>query len=192
MTEDTLVLASASPRRKELLQRILSDFIVCPSKEIEKIENTIAPQELVLSLALEKAKAVKKRYPNNRILAADTVVFGGNLILGKPCNKQQAREMLTLLSGKEHMVYTGVCLLENQRMEQFYEKTVVEFYPLSSQEIDAYIATGEPFDKAGGYGIQGQGALLVKRIDGDYYNVMGLPLARVARVLWKCAFKDEK
>lgn len=135
-------------------------------------------------LAQQKAKEVSVSRQGEVIVAADTIVVIDNKILGKPKDEAHAAEMLSTLSGRMHAVFTGVCVIfEDGKAESFAERTDVEFYPLTEKEISDYIATGEPMDKAGAYGIQEQGALLVKRIYGDFYNVMGLPVSRLSRVL---------
>ena len=179
-----MILASQSPRRRELLSLITSDFQIIPSVGEENIPEGTSPEEAVLLLSRQKAAEIYSEYKNETIIAADTVVTIDGKILGKPQNEQDAAEMLRMLSGRVHSVFTGVCVMfANGRSENFAEQTAVEFYPLSDEEIAAYIATGEPMDKAGAYGIQERGALLVKRIEGDFYNVMGLPIARLSRFL---------
>lgn len=171
-----IVLASASPRRAEILNKAGFDFTVRVSDAEENIPAELSPNEASQLLAKTKAYAVK-REPDELIIAADTIVVLDNKILGKPKDEENAKEMLRSLSGKIHTVYTGVCIIYNEKEETFFQKTKVEFYPLSEKEINDYVGTGEPMDKAGAYGIQEKGALLVKRIDGDYFNVMGLPVA---------------
>ena len=179
-----MILASKSPRRQELLRVISKDFRIIPAAGEEIIPEGTSPEDAVLMLSRQKAEEIYASYKNELIISADTVVAIDGKILGKPRDEAQAAEMLKTLSGRVHTVYTGVCVIfPNGGMENFAESTDVEFYPLSDREIRDYIATGEPMDKAGAYGIQEKGALLVKRIDGDFYNVMGLPIARLARVL---------
>lgn len=178
-----IVLASASPRRRELLTLAGIEYKVVPSECEEILPEKITPPEAVKSLAEQKADDVYKRYPDDIIIAADTVVALGGKILGKPKNEEDAFQMLSSLSGNIHTVYTGVCIMKNGKKDVFFSATEVEFYPLTDEEINAYIATGEPMDKAGAYGIQGKGSLLVKRISGDYFNVVGLPLAETVRRL---------
>lgn len=181
-----IILASSSPRRREILSMAGVPFHVLVSDVEETILPGSTPDQAVQSLALQKAQAVR-RLPEAAgfpVVAADTVVYLDGKILGKPHSKEEAFSMLSSLSGREHCVFTGVCVLPlEQDPILFYEKTPVEFYPLSPTEIEDYIATGEPMDKAGAYGIQGRGLVLVKRIDGDFFNVMGLPAARLIRVL---------
>ncbi len=179
-----MILASQSPRRRELLAHITKDFRVIPAKGEEILPEGIAPSEAVLLLSRQKAAEIYKEYNNETIIASDTVVAIDGEILGKPADKADAERMLALLSGRTHSVFTGVCIIFADGSEKcFCAETEVEFWQLSPQLIAQYIATGEPMDKAGAYGIQGEGALLVKRINGDYYNVMGLPVGRLYREL---------
>lgn len=180
-----LVLASASPRRKELLQLAGLEFTCAPADTPESVPEGILPEDIPEYLAVCKAEAVQKQYPDAVILGADTLVELDGIILGKPGDERSAFHMLRRLSGKTHHVYTGVCILSGEEKESFTTCTKVEFYSLTDEEIWEYIHTGEPMDKAGAYGIQGRGALLVKRIQGDFYTVMGLPIGEVARRLRK-------
>ncbi|GEN51922.1 Maf family protein [Halobacillus faecis] len=177
-----LVLGSQSPRRKELLELAGFEFDIRPSNAEEVIEEGMSPEEAVLHLARVKAENVKVD-ESEVLLTSDTVVALNGEILGKPKDDQEARLYLRTLSGTTHKVYTGVCLKTNQSVDLFYVQTEVTFYALSEEEVDAYIRTGEVWDKAGGYGIQGKGSLFVEKINGDYYSVVGLPLSRVAREL---------
>jgi len=169
----TLILASKSPRRIELMTLAGFDFLSVPAIKEEKITGGTAPSDAVLMLSRQKAEEIAEKYPYNTVIGADTVVALGNEIMG----------MLKKLSGKTHTVLTGVCVISPDKQINFYEKTEVEFYPLGDDEIRQYIASGEPMDKAGAYGIQEKGAMFVKRINGDFYNVVGLPVARLAREL---------
>jgi len=178
-----LILASKSPRRKELLSIITADFEIIPAVGEEKADKSLPPDKYVCELARHKAEEIWTKYPNDIVIGADTVVAVNGEILGKPQDAPDAKRMLNLLSGTEHHVYTGVCILSQNKNVLFAEDTKVKFFKLSDKETDDYIATGEPFDKAGAYGIQGIGALLVRGIEGDYYNVMGLPVGRLAREL---------
>ena len=195
MTNIKIILASGSPRRKELLTQAGYDFDVCPSLSEEDLE-VMAPSEYVMLLAKMKADEVcnriiaedvgrrAKKLPEKFvILGADTVVSLNGRILGKPYDYDDAYTTLNSLSDQTHQVYTGVCLIyvegRAKTSSSFFEKTDVTFYPVSHEEIIQYLATNEPFDKAGSYGIQGKGGLFVKEINGDYNNVVGLPLARV-------------
>ncbi len=179
-----LILASGSPRRQELLRQIgLTDFTVHPADVDERIDPGMTPAQAVVALATQKAQAGAKDFPEDLVLAADTVVALDGVILGKPKSEAQAIQMLQSLSGRSHLVYTGFALARGGRIETGYEETAVHFRPLTQGEIAAYVATGEPTDKAGSYGIQGLGAVFITGIDGDYFNVMGLPVCRVAQAL---------
>ena len=179
-----LILASASPRRKELLENIGYEFSVEVCDLDEKSDKTL-PWELVMDLAKTKAEAIMKLHVDQDVivLGADTVVANGEEILGKPRNLEHAKEMIQSLQGKTHQVYTGVCLFwKSKKLNQniiFYEKTDVQVYPMSLEEIEAYVATRECTDKAGSYAIQGLFSPYVKGILGDYNNVVGLPVARI-------------
>lgn len=194
-----LILASASPRRQELLNQIEMEFEVMPSGVDEKTQSTV-PHEMVMELSARKARDVFDRLsPEKResvvVAGADTVVAVENQILGKPKDEDAAREMLSLLQGRTHQVYTGVTLIWKEHAQQveaekiaqtsFYERTDVTMYPMSEEEIRAYVKSGEPMDKAGAYGIQGKCAAYVKEICGDYYNVVGLPVARLYQEMKK-------
>ena len=171
-----IVLASQSPRRQELLGFLFPRFTVRVSEADETLPEGIAPDEAVRTLALRKARAVAPEAPGALVIGADTVVAIDGLILGKPRDAADAAGMLRRLSGRTHQVYTGVALLGGGREECFHECTGVTFAPLTDGEIAWYLSTGEPFDKAGSYGIQGYGARFIERISGDYFTVMGLPL----------------
>lgn len=179
-----MILASQSPRRKELLGFISSDFKVIPAVGEERVPEGASPEETVLQLSRQKAEEIYKDHKNEMIIAADTIVTIDGEILGKPRDEQNAAKMLRKLSGRVHSVFTGVCVIfEDGRIQNFVEETKVEFYELTDDEINAYIATGDPMDKAGAYGIQEKGASNIKGIVGDFYNVMGLPVGRLARIL---------
>ncbi len=175
-----ILLASASPRRKELLEKIGWEFTTISSAVDENIEEN-RPIPLVKTLAEKKAGYFASTHPHHLIIGADTVVAIDDEILGKPRDREDARSMLKTLSGRWHQVYTGVSLIYRGRQKTFYEETRVKMYPLSEEDLNDYLATGESQGKAGAYAIQGQGALLVKQIQGDYYNVVGLPIARLKR-----------
>lgn len=179
-----IILASTSPRRKELLSRMgLSFKAVSPDVE-EDMRMDLPPSELVMELSGQKAQAVYEREGGSAlIIAADTVVSLDGAVLGKPADELDAFKMLTTLSGTRHQVYTGITVLWNGERVTEFEATDVTFRDLNQEEIEAYIATGEPMDKAGAYGIQGYGALFVEGISGDFYNVMGLPVCRLGRIL---------
>lgn len=179
----TLILASASPRRQELLRQIGASFEVECSHVPEVVDPLWKPEEMVQKLALQKAKAVAEHHSEGLVLGADTVVVNDGVLLGKPANTEKAILMLRNLSGKWHQVMTAIALVDASGSKEPWlsvERTSVKFRNLSERDIMAYIATGESMDKAGAYGIQGYGALLVERIEGCYFNVVGLPLQRVA------------
>jgi septum formation protein len=181
-----LILASGSPRRKEILEQVGLTFVVCPS-EVEEVITKETPSEIVMELSKQKAEDVYKKMADQDaiVIGADTVVAFDGKILGKPKDREEAEAMLFMLSGKKHCVYTGVTLIAEQKTITFYEETEVEFYPLTKEEADAYLASKESYDKAGAYGIQGKAAAFIKGICGDYYNVVGLPIARLMRNLQK-------
>ena len=180
-----IILASASPRRKEILELADLKFDVMPS-DAQEITAKTAPNEVVMELASLKAKDIyKKSEKQSMIVGADTVVAYQGQILGKPTDKADAKRMLTMLSGQTHEVYTGVCVIEDGKTKTFYEETKVTFYEISDEQIDRYIKTGEPMDKAGSYGIQGKAAVFIKGIEGDYYNVVGFPIARFLQEITK-------
>jgi septum formation protein len=178
-----LILASSSPRRKELLKMAGYDFTDVPAVVSEEYLHGTPPMQIVEQLAARKARFAAKENPQAAVIGADTLVVLKGRIMGKPKDEADAKAMLRLLSGNVHQVYTGYCVIKGTEVITGHECTSVEFYPLKDADIDAYIATGEPMDKAGAYGIQGRGALLVKRIDGDFYNVMGLPIGKINRIL---------
>ena len=179
-----IILASQSPRRKELLERMgLSDFEIIPAQGDESCPPGCTPAAMVEELSRRKCSQVAASHPEDLVIAADTVVAIDDKILGKPRNEEQASEMLSLLSGREHRVYTGITVSRGGEAVTEHEVTTVRFRPLSGADVSRYIATGEPMDKAGAYGVQGYGCVLVEAIFGDYYNVMGLPVCRLARLL---------
>lgn len=179
-----IILASASPRRRELMTLAGIPFEARPVDADETIICCTPPEGAVMMLATRKAQLAAEQFPDNLIIGADTVVAVGKHIYGKPATREDAFEMLSALSGKTHQVFTGVCIYtKSGERNAFCTRTDVSFFPLSEDEIRAYIATGEPMDKAGAYGIQGKGAVFVERIDGDYANVVGLPLCAVYRLM---------
>lgn len=179
-----IILASASPRRKELISLIADDVIIRPADCDETLPDGIGAREAVEYLSEIKNKASRKiSNEDELVISADTVVSVDNEILGKPTDKDDARRMIKLLSGKIHQVYTGVTISLGDKVVTFSEKTDVEFYPLTDEEIERYISSKEPYDKAGAYGIQGKASLLVKGIIGDYFNVVGFPVSRLKREL---------
>lgn len=194
-----LLLASGSPRRKELLAQIGVVFSVCPMDIDETQYPEETPEEYVKRLSLEKAQAALALNPEAVVVGADTSVVLNGKVLGKPESDAQAKSMLRLLSGRTHQVITGVALIRHQGTEQDNQQgnqkdnghqiqnavvtTVVSFLPISDEQIDQYVATKEPEDKAGSYGIQGKAAVFVERIEGSYSNVVGLPLEKIAQML---------
>lgn len=178
-----LILASSSPRRKELLENLHLTFEISSSNVDESFSPDLTPEEAVKILASRKARFVADKEPDAFVIGSDTVVVHGGEILGKPDDQQEALAMLKKLSGKTHSVYTGVSIISPEQEILFFEKTDVVFWELSQEEMDAYISSGEPFDKAGGYGIQGFGSILVREIKGDYFSVVGLPVSRTVREL---------
>lgn len=182
-----IVLASGSPRRRELLERIgLTDFIVRVPEMEESFPEGLTPQEVVSYISREKAEAaVKLCGPDDIVITADTMVFLDQARLGKPRDEAHALEMLTALQGRKHTVCTGVSVCRGDRRLTETESTGVFFRSATEAELRRYISTGEPMDKAGAYGVQGRGALLVERLEGDFFNVMGLPVLRLARMLEK-------
>ncbi len=178
-----LILASASPRRRELLALLTTDFTVCTAPVDESGFFEPDPAALAGRLAREKCRAVAALHPQDCVLGCDTVVDTDGVTLGKPRDPAEARRMLQLLSGRTHLVHTGVCVRCAGREEHCVQTTAVRFAALEPQEIERYIATDEPYDKAGGYGIQGGAARFVEGIDGCYFNVMGFPVRTVYRLL---------
>ncbi|HHW02029.1 MAG TPA: septum formation inhibitor Maf [Thermoanaerobacterales bacterium] len=176
-----MILASASPRRKALLSQLGICFTVDPSDSEENADINMPPDAVAVALAEKKAMKVALRYNEGIVIGADTIVVINDKILGKPQDAEQAMEMLSLLSGRWHFVYTGIALVdaETRRRIKDYEVSKVKFKNLSEREIKNYIRTGEPFDKAGAYGIQGRGSLFVEKIEGCYYNIVGLPLFKL-------------
>lgn len=176
-----IILASKSPRRKELLSFITTDFTVKSADVDETLPQGITPDKAVEYLSKIKAEPFKNE--NDIVIGADTVVALDGKILGKPRDDADAFATLKMLSGREHSVFTGVSVIKGEKIETFSVQTKVKMFELTDEEIEEYIATDEPFDKAGSYGIQGKGSLLVEKIDGDYFNVVGLPISRLNRVL---------
>ncbi len=180
-----LILASKSPRRFELLKQVGLDFEVVPSRVREDFVQKESPQEHVIRLAKAKAIDVATGYPDRWVIAADTVVYIDGSILGKPKNQEEAIEMLRHLSGQEHWVLTGfsVCHLEKKKGDKEAVQTAVRVKSLTRSEMEWYVKTGEPFDKAGGYAIQGIGSFMIESIQGSYTNVVGLPLCELIQML---------
>ena len=186
--EQSFILASASPRRRELAgyMGIPFDVITADTEEISRGE----PEELVEENARRKARAVWEKHPDRIVLGADTIVYQNGLVLGKPRDEAQAREMLSRLSGAWHTVYTGVCVIRAGREDVRAEQSEVLFVPLDEAAIARYVKTGEPMDKAGAYALQGRGGMFVKRIEGSYSNVIGLPMATVREMLLAAGIKN--
>lgn len=200
-----IILASASPRCKALLEQIGMEFEICPAKGEEVITES-RPDAVVSELSRQKAEEVaagvltyNEQHPDLAtpqdilVIGADTVVAYGDEILGKPKDEEDAKRMLTLLQGNTHSVYTGITLVFIDKSGRtgeycFFEKTDVTMYPMDEDEINRYIATGEPMDKAGSYGIQGRCAIYIKQIEGDYNNVVGLPVARLYQELRRVGY----
>lgn len=178
-----VILASGSPRRQELLRLVVENYEVCVSDADESLPDNIEPSKAVELLAARKAQSVADSHKDALVIGADTVVVLDSKILGKPTSNSHAKEMLQSLSGRVHQVYTGVALCEKGTTRTFSCCTDVEFASLNEDEIDWYLTTDEPFDKAGGYGIQQYGARFVKGIKGDYFNVMGLPVHELYTIL---------
>lgn len=185
------ILASGSPRRRELLEMLgVPDLTIRPATGPERATPGAGPEQTVRELSLHKAQEVAQTCaPEDIIIAADTIVYLDGAILGKPRDHDDAARMLTALSGREHIVYTGVAVLRGGELRQAAERTAVRFRTLTPEEIERYIATGEPMDKAGAYAIQGLAAMFVIGLDGDYYNVMGLPVCPLAMILRKFGVK---
>lgn len=178
-----IILASASPRRKELLTTAGVEFEVLVSEADETVPEGTAPKDAAIMTAEKKALAVAENSRDSVVIGADTIVVIDGKILGKPKDEADAADMLRTLSGREHDVITGVCITDGEKTEKFAQVSRVRFYALIEDEITAYVATKEPMDKAGSYGIQGRGCVLVESIEGDYFNIVGLPVAATVRAL---------
>jgi len=179
-----IILASASPRRQQLLELIDLDFDIMVSEVEEDNAKDILPEELAMAHAIDKAIDVSKRVSGNAIvIGADTIVVVDGKVFGKPKDYNEAVRMLTILAGRDHIVISGVAVVKGGGIVSGFSTTTVTFRPLSQSEIERYVATGEPMDKAGAYAIQGRGALLVKGITGCYTNVVGLPLVKLSELL---------
>ena len=180
-----LILASSSPRRKELMALLTPDFIVQTSDVDESALTADTPAQLAQLLAAAKCEAVAQNCPSDIVIGCDTVVDVDGIVYGKPKDKADARRMMQALSGRTHLVHTGVCIKAENSTQIFADTTQVTFTSLSESEIETYISTEEPYDKAGGYGVQGLAAKFVTQIEGCYFNVMGFPLAHVYAELKK-------
>ena len=181
-----LILASQSPRRKELLSLMKIPFVIRVADIDETMDPAKSPAEEVARVSRQKALAVP-RQADDIVIAADTIVVLDGQVLGKPRDQAHACQMLTTLSGRDHQVMTGITVLRGEQTLAHTEITNIHFRPISQQEICAYVATGEPMDKAGSYGIQGGAALFAQRLEGDYYNVMGLPVCKLYEMLREIA-----
>ncbi len=183
------ILASASPRRKELLGLVVPEFEIITANIEETCPESVLPENRPEFLALKKAEHIAKSHPESVVIGADTAVFSDGEMLGKPKDERDAENMLALLSGRTHKVITGCAMVKDNQKKSFSVISEVTFYELTEKEIKEYVKTKEPLDKAGAYGIQGKGALLVKEIKGDYFNIVGLPVAELKRKLQD--FTDE-
>lgn len=185
--ERPLILASASPRRREILTTLGIPFETFPAESEEPLDAALSPEEAVLKTARSKALAVAARFPKRVVLGADTVVLlpreAGGTVLGKPHSAAEAAEMLSRLSGRTHRVLTAVYVYTPSGGDGFTDSAQVMFYPMSERDIAAYLASGEPFDKAGAYGVQGRGSRYIRGLTGDFFTVMGLPAGRLWRFL---------
>ena len=181
-----LILASQSPRRRELLGLFRLPFVIRVADIDETMDENAAPYDEVVRVSREKAMAVE-RAQDDIVVAADTIVVCENRVLGKPHSPEEAEQMLGLLSGRDHQVMTGMTVLRGEKCLSCTEVTDIHFRELSPKEIAAYVATGEPMDKAGAYGIQGGAALFAEKMVGDYYNVMGLPVCKLRQLLFEVA-----
>lgn len=171
-----IILASQSPRRQELLQLLDLSFTIQTAQVNEDFDNTLKPSDIVMTLAQRKAEAVFNLHPEALVIGADTIVVHHDEILGKPIDKKDAYHMISRLAGDVHSVLTGVCLKTSEKEVTFFKEAKVYFSQLTDEEIEAYINTNEPYDKAGAYGIQGRAAKFIEGIEGDYYTIMGLPV----------------
>ncbi len=178
-----MILASASPRRREILDLMGFTYTVEPAKTELPPDPTLPIEDAVLRVARGKAEEIARNHPNELVLGADTVVAFDGVILGKPKDAEDAKAMLRRLSGREHRVVTAVWLCDGEHSEGFADSAAVAFLPMSEDEIDAYVASGEPMGKAGAYAIQGRGMRHIRGIHGDFYTVMGLPSGRLYEVL---------
>ncbi len=176
---EKIILASKSPRRKELFSLLSLDFEVITRDVPEDIDEKALPEDSVLELAYSKAEAVFREYKERIVLGLDTLVYTDTRVFGKPKDAEDAKEILRYLSGKSHMVVTGVVIMSRAITKTFYTKTKVTFYSLSKDEIDRYVTTGEPMDKAGAYAAQGYASRFIEKINGDFYTVVGMPLSKI-------------
>lgn len=187
-TKPRIVLASSSPRRAQLLSSLGIDFTVEPSQVIERPHPDERPEEYIIRLARAKAAEVAFRHPGSIVIGADTEVIVEDRVMGKPLDADDAKRMLALLSGRRHAVATGIAIRRGDAEVFGSEKTLVKFVKMAPAQIDWYVKTGEPFDKAGAYGIQGAGGLFIEEISGNYHNVVGLPLVLLNRLMEEVGF----
>ena len=180
-----MILASQSPRRRELLSMLGLEFQIVTADIDETMDAALSVEEAVAEVCEKKAAAVGQQHPGDLIIAADTIVVLENTVLGKPRSEEEAKAMLRSLSGRAHTVMTAFCIWQGGKADTHVEKTLVRFRALCDEEIAAYVATGSPMDKAGAYGIQDQASIFVEALEGDYYNVMGLPLCSLTKCLRK-------
>lgn len=180
-----IILASTSPRRKEILEKTRLLFSIEGSDYEEDMSLPLTPHELVKFLSLEKAKSVAKNHADALIIAADTIVAFEGKVLGKPHTREAAKEMLLMLNGKRNSIITGVAIIDTttSKIESFSDEVDIYLKQLTESEIDNYIKSGEPLDKAGAYAIQGLGSVFIKKIDGDFFSAMGLPIEKIAEVI---------
>ncbi len=181
--ESEVILASASPRRRELMALITTEFEIITADVDETIAKGTSPSDAVMELSYKKAKAVSDIHKGRTVIGADTVVVCDDVILGKPENRENAKEMLSMLSGRSHQVLTGVTITDGEKTDIFFVSSDVTFFTLTEEEISSYAESGEPDDKAGSYAIQGRGSLFVEKINGDYFNIVGFPVSEVNRHL---------
>ena len=180
-----IILASASPRRKEILEQAGIDFEIIPSNYDESSLEVTTIDEYSKKLSYYKALDVFNKHPNDTIIASDTIVVINDQILGKPKNEDDAFDMLSKLQGNKHSVITSVCIMKEDKIDNFISKSYVSFYKMTPEDIKEYISTKEPMDKAGAYAIQGKAAKYIRSINGDYYTIVGLPIAKVVKSLKK-------
>lgn len=178
-----LILASQSPRRKELLSQLVSDFMVLPADIDESVAEGISPEAYVQEMARQKAQHILNQYPEAVVIGCDTVVALDNQILGKPVDEEDAVQMLLSYSGRTHDVLTGLTILSKDRTITRLAQAAVSFYPMREEQVRAYVATGEPMDKSGSYGIQGGAAKFIKEVKGDFYAIVGFPIGLVNQLL---------
>ncbi len=181
--KERIILASASPRRRELISLITTEFEIHTSDVDETIEKGTSPEDAVMLLSQKKAMAVSELFKGRTVIGADTIVVCDGVILGKPENRENAKEMLRSLSGRTHQVLTGVTITDGEKTDTFFVSSDVSFLNLTEDEISSYVQSGEPDDKAGAYAIQGKGSLFVEKINGDYFNIVGFPVSEVNRHL---------